>query len=430
MTIKKFRSLNYLYYQPTINVDYIQTNQLIDVIFKNIAKFFYLTISLFVKSFKSQSIIFDTKNKIIFYSTSNNNYLSLQPVYLKIDPNQSVIATDEIFPKKQLPIFFPFYLSLALSVFYLPKTLFIYYKLNSSEKKRFRQAGKDSFLTIPFYKIVGFWFKHFTPSACIISNDHLYSTRTLIEYGKIYGYKTVYIQHASVAEGFPKLEMDLALLDGEISKNVYLNQKSDSQKIKIVGIPKLDEAFSNINRKVMVEKIGIATNGLEENAEVLKVSKELVVKYPNCIFYYRPHPYQLSKKSILTETNYLIDELRKLNIRISNPLTESVFTFLDKIDCMIAGDSGIHLEAIYLNIYSIYYNFNGSYHDHYNYGKYGMIPIINNSNGLISEINKVFYNRPYVRSRAKPFCDTIDTIYDGKSTEYAIKCVNELLNRN
>lgn len=124
----------------------------------------------------------------------------------------------------------------------------------------------------------------------------------------------------------------------------------------------------------------------------------------------------------------LLEELaRNTNVILSNPLLEGPFEYLTRIDALIAGDSSIHLEAVLLNIYSIYYDNKGEFLDHYGFVKNGLVHKAEHLEDIGKIIGTIKNERPKVREKAKHYVSTIDTEYDGKSTQLAVGIIEEKL---
>ena len=86
---------------------------------------------------------------------------------------------------------------------------------------------------------------------------------------------------------------------------------------------------------------------------------------------------------------------------------------------MQPGESGIHLEAVLLNITSIYFFHETEYFDDYGFVKNGLVDHARNFNELRNMIDMVKIHRPAVRHRAKKYCFTIDSENDGNAANLA-----------
>lgn len=115
---------------------------------------------------------------------------------------------------------------------------------------------------------------------------------------------------------------------------------------------------------------------------------------------------------------------RKYHSDISDPLQELPYEFLQRIDVLIAGDSNIHLEAVQMNIYPLYYDFSSRQLDHYGFFAGGVLDKRHdNPAELLDTLNTLRDTLPDVRERAKYYCETINTKNDGQSTRLAGKLI-------
>src|SRR5690606_16705276 len=80
------------------------------------------------------------------------------------------------------------------------------------------------------------------PKLLLLSNDHNMETRTLEHAASRLGIRTAYVQHASVAHGFPPLAFNLAFLDGLDAARKYDQPGYARSQVFLTGIPKGDAA--------------------------------------------------------------------------------------------------------------------------------------------------------------------------------------------
>jgi hypothetical protein len=110
----------------------------------------------------------------------------------------------------------------------------------------------------------------------------------------------------------------------------------------------------------------------------------------------------------------------------SNPLEESAFVFLGKIDAVIAGESNIHLEAALLDVYPIYYDFTGKALDWYGFMKNGVIEYHADWETLCRKISCLVQEKPIVRRRCKFYCHTVGTAYEWQSSQLAMELIERI----
>lgn len=328
---------------------------------------------------------------------------------------------------------FPLGLSLLLSFIFTPLFIadyFRYYrKPQYIDRNSFLRGIEDIYMSYGRYALIRFLFHVRKPTGLVISNDHCYDTLIMIYFANKLKIPSMYIQHASVGDYFPKLEVSLALLEGQDAKEVYIKQGSDPDRIRLVGMPKFDRYFSSINHSTVVGAIGIALNGLENlrtfHIDVIAISRQ----FSEMSIIIRPHPILYTRR-YKTEYKEFQKKLEGIsNIKYSDSRHENPWVFLSRIDLQIAGDTSIHMEATLLNVTSVYYSNNPYYHslDIYRFKKNSLIPYILKLSELIDFINNVKDNRPFVRSKAKYYCDTIGTQNDGNSCKLTVDYITNFL---
>lgn len=423
----QIKYLNYVYFSAKSNITHIPQRSILITLFKTIGKSF-LFLGYFIKDLLLFQNSLSSKNKLVFFVMSENNYLSLNPVYNKFPQNiATVIVGDKRFNKDVL-LFTPIVIATLTAIFFFPKLLYDYCLSNKGDRIRFKKGIHDVILSYPFYYICYFWFKIVKPKGIVISNDHVYSTRTLVYWANRFKIPSFYIQHASISEEFPPLEVTYALLDGEDAKEKYLLVGSDPTKIELIGVPKLDAIFGQINYSKNIHNIGIASNSLESLQLIFDTIISLDNSYPDIKLIYRPHKAQYYDTKRKNDLKSMIKNLPS-RVEISNPFEEIVTDYLSKIDCLVAGDSGIHVEAVFLNITSIYFFSNQAYYDYYGFVKNNLIIHAKDFTELKNIIDKEKSNRHIVRYKAKKYCYTVDSPYDGHSTNLAVnRIINKLSN--
>ena len=91
----------------------------------------------------------------------------------------------------------------------------------------------------------------------------------------------------------------------------------------------------------------------------------------------------------------------------------------------IAGDSNIHMEAISMNIPSIYLNFENKKNDWYGFLKYKIIHNGSSINQLIDIINNIDFEKINVKKSLKPFNSSNNTSFEGKSGLLAFNIIHD-----
>jgi hypothetical protein len=425
MDLAKLKYFNFIYFSNTIDIGFIKESRILPALVKWVAKSGLFTYHALRKLFTSPNA-YRAKGKIIFFTISKNNYLSVEPLYKKLATTEVAIFGDRKFDATT-PIFIPTVLSALLVVVFFPRLMVDYMMMDQSARKSFRQGISDVLLSYPFYYVCFLWFKWTRPRAIVIVNDHVYSTRILVYWANKFNIPSFYLQHASVTEGFPKLDMMYAFLEGEDAMTKYIKAGSDRAKISLIGIPKLDEYYHRISSTKRINTIGIASNGLEPLDRIYELILFIHENFPEQQVFYRPHlteSYDGARKSERDQFFARINELKK-KVLISDPFKQNAMEYLTQIDCLIAGDSGIHLEAVWLNVTSIYFRNGGYFFDYYGFVKRKLVHYAETFEELKIFLLAQRDDRTAVRHQAKFYCDTIHSQHDGNSTELAANLLQE-----
>jgi len=385
------------------------------IIIKNVINTIHFTLSAIVLDlfffFENSSL----KNKNLFFYGSINQYNALNSIGENV--------ADSLFIGVSRTSENRLYMSLGCLFSFVLLPIFSYKFLSFS--KKYKRKILENFSNYFFILGMLFWWtillKILNVKSIFFSNDHLVYHRILRMAAQINKIPTIYIQHASVTKKFPKLEFDISLLEGRDSYHKYSFFKNNSI-IRLIGTPKFDKFFKKINQSKKIRSIGICTNILDMETDIENVCRSLFCFFGSELeIFIRPHPRD-------TRCNFYDRISKAYQIKLSNSKKESSFGFLSNVDLIIAGDSGIHLEAVLMNVYSIYYSAENK--DYYGFLKNNLVTDyfdIDSTNNLCKRIKKISNDKPDVRSRAKYYVDTVETAYDGKSTEFAVGIIDEYI---
>jgi hypothetical protein len=263
------------------------------------------------------------------------------------------------------------------------------------------------------------WIRNVLPKVLILSNHTNTINRVILTVAKINNIKTIYVQHASVTDKFPPLTFDYSLLEGMDSLKKYSRSGYTKTKAFLIGMPKFDLYFSYTNKNDNVRSIGICLNALDSFDKFVEICKEIRNKYPAVEIIIRP--YGIKRK--LSDWEYLE---KKYNVAFSDFNKEKSFDFLIKVDAIISGDSNIILEAALMNVFPIYYDSFKQKLDYYGFIENGLVKYSSELHEIINIIKDVFLFKPSVRDKAKVYCHTVDTAYDGHSAELACELIKYL----
>lgn len=358
------------------------------------------------------------KGKVWLYVVSQNNYDSLKFIEDSL-PNAVLVAgqnkeigkynkqVERISLKKKILYYYKF----------LP-LLLQFLRENKVSTTRFYDVLYDA---IGFYEIYLEKLQKYKPSCIVFANDHTPDARAMLLAAKTAGIKTVYIQHASVSTIFPPLQFDLNLLEGQDSLNKYKACGPVDGKAELIGMPKADAYVSFRNRNQQIKTIGIGANLMDLTEEIEQVLIKLTQTFPDLQIILRPHPRDKRGFSFALNADN--------RVSISDGSQVPVFDFLQQIDVLIAGNSGIHLEAVLLNVWSVYYNFNPqeNLQDYYGYVAHGLSDQATSADQLILLLQQNVQQKPDVFTRASYYNATVGTAWDGRSRGLAIAHLQDLL---
>jgi len=370
----------------------------------------------FLLSFLKQLLLFPGRAKgeriraeVLFFSTTRNQERALAPVFEK--------TGDSVFLKEPLLRFplFPIYL---YSVPFFFSTLSHFFRAGGYVRDSFRVFFDEYWCTYGYYIVYRMFLLKNPVRVVVLANDHSIACTTLAKAARDAGVRTVYIQHASVTEAFPPLEFDYALLEGYDALRKYDKPGGPGTRAFLVGMPRYDAYIRNVNRSSRVGKLGICTNALDPPDRVEKLVEEIRNAFPDMPVFFRPHP--------STSGPGWKEMCRSRRIEHSDPLAETSFDFFGKIDAVIAGNSNILLEAALADVYPMFYEFS-EIPDYYGFHRNGLVDGKHTSPGeVIESLRKLQNEKPSIRVRAKRYCDTLDTEFEGKSSEIAAEFISQV----
>ena len=338
-------------------------------------------------------------NSTVFVIGTNNNERVLKPIYDQLD-----VKLYSIIDLRRFNYYFYWnrihFISCIFSLSFILQYFF------SSKKDRLVYADhfNEIFFTFGNLEAAKRIYKSSKINTIVLSNDHSSPYRSLLKYSSSYNVDTIYLQHCSIGYHFPELHFTYSFLDGLETFEKYKRIGEISGVIFLIGNPRFDIISNYKNKKVKSGYIGIASNLLDDEQSIIRTCKYLIDNGYNRI-YLRPHPNQeLKKLSWFVENNILIS-----NSKIENP-----FDYLSKIDILISGESGIHLDASLMGVMSICYMFDGKEPaDWYAYIKNGLIKYIDTLENLKNELD-IFENYTPNQELLKYYCSSVGTTWDGK----------------
>jgi hypothetical protein len=369
--------------------------------------------------FKRTLVYFDFKRsnfnnnevEVLLYVNSENTYNSLKflksekiLIFKQVSELRSKLNEKYIIDNIRVPLWLT-----ILSIFNFPLFILKYWKKAFKYPELyFENFGKE-------YSNQRVLRKFKSLKKVIFANDHNVHNRMFKIACKKSNIKTVYLQHAAITSMFPKLDFDQSFLFGESDFMKYSSIGEVTGEVLLVGSPKFDE-LQSYRRNLNFEKthtFGLALNTIDDVRKIKSLVNIALIKTSYNIII-RMHPGDKRKFSFNSE-----------RVKIHNANENPLINFFSDIDFLISGESSIHLESLYINIRSVYFNFTyNSPNDYYCFLKEKLISVL--------DFNKIsddyFIDIILTRSTnkiLKKFIHSIGESYDGNVGELII---NEIRN--
>ncbi len=304
-----------------------------------------------------------------------------------------------------------------IALFFLPILLLRMIGARDYQRTSYSIGFDTYWFTYGYYIISRRFLHRWAPASIVIANDHVNWTTTLAQAARDENIPTLYIQHASVTENFPSLSFDYTCLEGRDALLKYDQSGPSRTMVFLTGAPKFDQYHQFINKTRHVKAVGICTNKFDTLETVETLCQRLHQKFPYLRYVLRPHP-----------SDERIEAWQELAWRYgmdhSDSRMEASFEYLKGIDAIIAGETNILLEGALLNVYPIYYDYENIQLDFYGFLRNGLVEgRFNQPEQLCQVLSRIEKQRPDVRERAKFYCETIGTPYDGRSTELCSRII-------
>lgn len=379
---------------------------------RNILSLLWQSIKICIRSLNHKEGIKSDWNEILFVSISQNNSRVLAPIMDHlIDTSYSVIDTNDTELKPSVAYLYKH------SCLYLLPFLFQYLKMNHEEKRICKARFEDFFFTFAYLCFADTVLSNGRVKVVVLANDHSSLTRAFIVRSHQFGIKTVYLQHCSVGYHFPSLEFSYSFLDGEESFLKYKAIGGISSIIMLSGNPRYDKLLEYRNARPNNGYIGIAINSFDSEEDLKNLCSNLqdLGFSKICV---RPHPgHQLPD----------IGWFNNRNIMISDPQIENTYAFLEKLNVLIAGESGIHLEAALMGVLSICFIMSGEKTvDWYSYIKNKLIPYAENFDQLIYIIKNASQHIPN-ENKLRYYNASIGSSWYGNTAQLVAKFLESVI---
>jgi hypothetical protein len=369
----------------------------------------YISLISFIQKDKIQI----QTNSDIFFANSKNEELAMK--YLNNISKSSFLAGHNKLFKNDFPYLKIYLLAILLIPVVFLRKLFC---KNIYQNKSYQYVFDGFCISYSCQVILPLWLNSIKPKRMFFSNHLSVFNRCLIKIAFEKNIDTIFLQHASINVNYPPLDyFKIIFLEGLDSYIKYKNSGTVNSNIYLVGMSKFDEYNNNINKRESVKSIAICTNGLDSLEEIEKLIN-LMTQLNYIKIYLRPHP---SDRRFISWMNLA----KRYNIYFSDVHNEISFEFLKNIDVLISGDSNIHLEATLFNIYSLYFDTNNTNLDWYGFHENNLIPYYSDTEKLYNELCILINNKINVRYKAKTYCETVDTPYDGNSNFLITSVLND-----
>ncbi|TGE24851.1 hypothetical protein E5K00_06525 [Hymenobacter aquaticus] len=313
-------------------------------------------------------------------------------------------------------------LSLRRKLLYYWQFPLVLWELRQTEGSRAWRFFDLVFNAIGYYEVYVRALRHYRPRAIVLANDHNDDARALLLAARACGVPTAYVQHASVSTNFPPLGFDLSLLEGQDALDKYRQCGPVRGRVELVGMPKADAFLARKNQQPAVRRVGIAINTLDETAALTTALAYLLPEFPMLTFTLRPHPGDRRDFSFLAR--------QYPQLQFSDARQQNVFDFLGEQDALLAADTSTHLEAVLLNVASLYYRFgtHGVADDYYGYVAHGLSERADTLPALAALLRRYQQHKPAdLYQRAAYYNATLGTPDEGHSQERAVRLLSEWL---
>ena len=224
-----------------------------------------------------------------------------------------------------------------------------------------------------------------------VASDHSPITMALLHIARSRHIKTCYLQHAPVANHFPPLNYDLAVLFDRQSLALYEEAAANRDTVnkgKVIILPPFEQNATSISVGKPPFRIGIFLNYLFDEPALSALIAALV-DHPNVgSIHIRRHP--RCKADIHELTKYA---------SVDEPKSASVVEFISQCDIALVPNSGVAIEALHLGV-PTFYTPGVDYieNDYYGFVQAGILPIFDI--GVIACADKIaaFFDKSWLRN--------------------------------
>lgn len=361
--------------------------------------------------------------EVLFFAHTQNQFDALKDVWASCTQTCRFFVTSSVVRAVGAPVeVFPTSLAAVAALGFAPLLLIRAARAKGYLRKSYKYAFDQYWLSFGIFLVWHLGLQNVRPRVLVVASDHDIHGGTLIEVARDLGIKLVYVQHASVTDNFPPLEMDYAFLEGEDALSKYHAAGKGRAQIYLTGMPKADGFRPVATEPDEPLSIGICFNMLDREVDLEQLLNAISALGHQHRMIVRPHPRMTTQQK---ERLRILASARAA--AFSDPAEEPVGSFLGRLQIMIAGESSVHLEAALSGVEPVYYAPAFAGRDTYGYLRNGLIRYVVHDLGDIRDI--VEGARPEFADlvrRSKPYVATVGTPYFRRSAALVAELIGEL----
>lgn len=284
---------------------------------------------------------------VFVFAETVNQHVSLQPIvdalgercrYVQVAHFEDSKGEGDLIERNFELTLLDWTRALVKSAFLFPHIL--------QESRRY-EGGLRQFYVRQLFRSCGYWFwlkalLRQSPSRWVLTaNDHNPWNRMLYALARRDGRRTAYVQHASISDIFPPLNFDVAFLDGQVSMDIYQHiagQSTSAANTGVVCLCGTQKQVGCLKGEAMSEVVGVATSSLTDLEVALGLINGLLKDGWQIVL--RSHPTE-SPDRIRVHQDWA-SAMPGLQFQKG---TVPLPTFLADVGMVLAGDSGVLLEA-------------------------------------------------------------------------------------
>ena len=355
------------------------------------------------------------EDALLFPIQSKNQHDAVASVIESL-PNAAMLS---ISAKRAGGLPFPSSLAYAIACLFWPVLAARLLVADGATRARLTQQFASFLLAYGYFCVGAMIARVARPRMLIVANDHTMTTRSLAKAAMSQGVRVAYVPHASVTDAFPRLEWDYAFLDGLDSLEKYERCGSVTSTVFLCGMPRFDRFHVAAHADAPLGTLGICLGLYDDPDVVQRVCAALRSVVSDVALVVRPHPVDRRDWRALVGDD---------TVSHSDSTREDAFGFLRRVDAIVAGPSGIVLDAALMSVPSIAFAFGRDVVDPYGHAQHGLAVVAPDEACLLRQVRawSELARLPSVRSRAAHYVATVDTPFDGASTQLVTMTLQSL----